>query len=386
MSKHLDIRDRVKLQTLIEQNRGIRLSYVSKLLNVSTSTIYRELRNRRIYRKGKRERFLKMKGTTCSQYTRFPYVCNGCPKLSSCSNGIYLYDAYSADTQYQKTLRDSRKHPYLSASDLKKLDEKVSPLIKNHQSLYHILETDPSIPVSESTLRRYILDGRLSCMAMDLPMTIRFSTSKRKGYSRGKPIPVDVLNNRTYLDYLDYCATAKRVTLQLDLVIGKAKDKRVILTLFDPVSKFQWGILISRGAKPVNSYIERLIRLLQKNQCFFFDSILTDNGSEFQLLPTLETSFETGEFYFKTFYCDPYASYQKGGCERNHAIFRRLYAKGFSFDFLHQDELNLAFSQLNSLKRKSLGGRTPFEVFSSLYNIDPRILGISSISPSSIKI
>lgn len=47
MAKHLNIRDRVTLQVLIEDNSRITLSSVSKQLNCDPSTIYRELKNRR---------------------------------------------------------------------------------------------------------------------------------------------------------------------------------------------------------------------------------------------------------------------------------------------------------------------------------------------------
>ena len=385
MKKHMDIRDRVRIQVIIEQNSKASLKYLSSVIGVSPSTIYREIIKHRTYRRSKKVVYMGGKSIPCNQYVRFPYVCNSCIKKKSCSKDIYLYDAYTAQLESDRKLRESRRHPYLSDEQLKDLDEKVSPRIKDHQSLFHILQSDPSITISESTLRRYVLNGYLSCMTMDLPMTIRFSTQPKKSYSRSKPIPVDVLNNRTYLDYLDYTSSTKRVTLQLDLVIGKSRDRKAILTIYEPTSKFQWGILIHRSAQSVNGYIRKLISILNKHDSLFFDSVLTDNGSEFQLLPTLEVNDETGEFYFRTFYCDPYSSYQKGGCERNHALFRRLYDKGNSFDFLSQSELDEAFSQINSIKRKALKGKSSYEVFTSSFRINPILLGIFEVDSKHIK-
>lgn len=385
MAKHLDIRDRVKIQIIIEKYKQITLSFLAKEIDCSPQTIQREIQTNRIVKSG-RSNFNGGNTLPCSTREKFPYVCNNCIKYLSCTKVRYFYDAYTAEDNYQKRLRESRRHPQLSPKEMKVLDEKVSSRIKDHQSLYHILQSDPSITISESTLRRYVNKGYLSCMTMDLPLTIRFKVGNKNSYRRGKPIPVDILNGRTYLDYLDYCSSTRKVTLQLDLVVGKTKDKKAVLTVYDPVSKFQWAYLVTRSAKSINNKISKLIKLLRDNNCFFFDSILTDNGAEFQLLPTIEMDSNTGELLFRTFYCDPYASYQKGGCERNHSLFRRFYSKGYSLDFITQPELDDVFSQINSLKRKSLKGKTPFQVFSSLYGFSPTIFGLFEVSPQTVKI
>lgn len=53
------------------------------------------------------------------------------------------------------------------------------------------------------------------------------------------------------------------------------------------------------------------------NNVKFFDVILTDNGVEMLGLPSIQMS-KDGELLFNLFFCDPYRSYQKGKCERNH--------------------------------------------------------------------
>lgn len=385
MAKHLDIRSRVKIQIIIEKYKLITLSYLAKEIGCSPQTIQREIQTNRIVKSG-RSNFNGGSNLTCLTRDKFPYVCNNCIKYPSCTKVRYFYDAYIAEDSYQKRLRETRRHPQLSKKEMKILDNKVSNRVKDHQSLYHILQSDPGITISESTLRRYVNNGYLSCMTMDLPMTIRFKVRNKNSYTRGKPIPVDILNGRTYLDYTDYCISVKRVTVQLDLVIGKTRDKKAILTIYDTVSKFQWAYLVTRSAKSINNKLSKLIKLLQDNNCLFFDSILTDNGAEFQLLPTIEMDSNTGKLIFKTFYCNPYASYQKGGCERNHSLFRRFYSKGYSFDFITQQELDEVFSQINSLKRKSLKGKTPFQVFSSIYGFSPTIFGVFEVPPQTVKI
>ena len=61
------------------------------------------------------------------------------------------------------------------------------------------------------------------------------------------------------------------------------------------------------------------------------------------------------------FYCRPYAPYQKGACERNHVLVRFIHYKGWSFDELTQEDINMLFSHINSYPRQSLNGKTPYE-------------------------
>ena len=53
------------------------------------------------------------------------------------------------------------------------------------------------------------------------------------------------------------------------------------------------------------------------------------------------------------FYCNPSAPYQKGACEVNHELIRRILTKGSSFDDLTQKDIFLMMDHINSYKRKS---------------------------------
>ena len=54
----------------------------------------------------------------------------------------------------------------------------------------------------------------------------------------------------------------------------------------------------------------------------------------------------------KIFYCHPSSPYQKGSCEVNHELLRRILPKGTSFDDLTQKNINLMMSHINSYKKK----------------------------------
>ena len=83
-----------------------------------------------------------------------------------------------------------------------------------------------------------------------------------------------------------------------------------------------------------------------------FVIILTDNGSEFSNPKEIEFNMETGEQRTKTFYCHPSSPNEKGSCEVNHELIRRILPKGTSFDNLTQEDINMVMSHVNSYKRK----------------------------------
>ena len=68
------------------------------------------------------------------------------------------------------------------------------------------------------------------------------------------------------------------------------------------------------------------------------------------------------------FYCDPQRFDQKGGIEVTHEMIRRVLPKKTSFDNLTQDDVSLMMSHINSYKRKKLGNRSAYQLFSFLHD------------------
>jgi IS30 family transposase len=115
-----------------------------------------------------------------------------------------------------------------------------------------------------------------------------------------------------------------------------------------------------------------------------FPVLLTDNGGEFSDVFAFENS-GAGIRETRLFFCDPMQSCQKPRVEKNHTMFRDIVPKGKSFDLFTQDTVNLIFSHVNSVKRLSLQGKTPFEVFSFLYGSAlASLLGISPIPATQV--
>lgn len=78
----------------------------------------------------------------------------------------------------------------------------------------------------------------------------------------------------------------------------------------------------------------------------------------------------TGEQRTQIFYCHPSSPFEKGACEVNHELLRRILPKGTSFDDLTQNDINLIMSHINSYKRKKLNNISPYIMFSTIYGKD----------------
>ena len=243
------------------------------------------------------------------------------------------------------------------------------------QSLYNIVSSDPSLGVSESTLRRYINKRYLAAKNIDLPRATRFHARREYDYRR-KHVDAKLLQGRTFKCFLDWKkGNPKSHYLEIDTVIGKATDTLCILTVYDPDSKFQWGYLLPHTSSAINKALLGFLVTIGENGPF--KAFLGDNGPEFSSLPEIEQD-ENGVIRIRVYYCDPYRSGEKGGCENNHRLIRYIYKKGTSFSELQQSDVDNLFSQINSLRRKSLNGESPAEVFQWLYGDEVlRATGVS---------
>lgn len=135
-----------------------------------------------------------------------------------------------------------------------------------------------------------------------------------------------------------------------------------MLTIFFVNSKLQIGILYNRSNNGVIQILRDLYNVALEYGIKLFDVVLTDNGSEFKKLYELEKD-ENGNKICNVFYCDPYKSYQKAECEKNHGFFRRIWHKGRTLDKFEQPEINEIFSHINSYPRASLNNKSPYDLF-----------------------
>lgn len=84
----------------------------------------------------------------------------------------------------------------------------------------------------------------------------------------------------------------------------------------------------------------------------------SDNGKEFSRFKELEEKLE-----IKTYFANPYHSWERGTNENTNGLLRRFFKKGTDFLKLTKEEVNIAVQKINNRPRKCLGWRTPHEEF-----------------------
>jgi IS30 family transposase len=177
---------------------------------------------------------------------------------------------------------------------------------------------------------------------------------------------------RSYADFQKFLGDHPETTVvQMDSVIGRVGGKCLLTIHFVETSLM---LAFLRDANTSASVI-RVINLLDKvlgSRTFsqLFPVILTDNGSEFSNPKEIEYRNTVPYSRTNVFYCDASAPYQKGACEVNHELIRRILPKGSSFDDLTQEDIFLMMDHINSYKRKKLNNRSPYETFSFYYGED----------------
>ena len=138
------------------------------------------------------------------------------------------------------------------------------------------------------------------------------------------------------------------------------RQKENLLTMQERKSRL---LLI---AKNPSKHKEGTLRMIRSRLKLFpasaRKSITFDNGGEFASHEKLH-SFEC-----KTFFCDPYASWQKGGVEHANGRIRRFLPRNTRLDELSHKEVDKIQRLLNNMPMKCLGYKTPTEVFLSEIN------------------
>lgn len=294
----------------------------------------------------------------CDKLDKAPFVCNGCKRKAGCRLDKAFYRATTAQRNYKTVLVESRTGINISPNELAGIDELVTPLIRQGQSPYMILQNHPEITLSEKTIYNYIDSGALSIKNVDLPKKVKYKPRTSNTNTKENSAAYE---GRTYRDYLDFLKEFPdtRVT-EMDTVSGCEGSTKVLLTFHFDCCSFMMAYLLenkeSRHVKSVFDAIEQNIGTLSFINGFSI--ILTDRGGEFRHPDELECGYNN-LIRTSIYYCDPMCSWQKPHCEKNHEYIRKICPKGSTFDNYTQNDINLMMSHINSASRQSLGGLSP---------------------------
>ncbi len=220
---------------------------------------------------------------------------------------------------------------------------------------------------------------------IDLPGKVRFRVRKKKSTHK---VDRKCQEGRKYDDFLQFIQdNPDKAVVQMDSVEGK-KGESCLLTLHFTVCNFM--IAVKRefnDSKSVTEFFDDIYKKLGADLFIkLFPVILTDNGSEFSNPSAIEFD-ENGNRRTFVFYCNSSSPYQKGSCEVNHQLIRRIIPKGVSFNPYKQKDINLMMSHINSYAREKLNDKSPFLLFKTLYGEDIlNLFSITCINPDDVNL
>lgn len=334
---------------------------------------------------------MKYMAKTCSLIKKPYEICNFCERKNGCKHERLIYHPEIAQDTAKDRFRNGKTKIKLDDDELRLFDDYVSSLIINGQSpeVVKSYSSDVNFPVCSRTLRNYIDKGLLTAKNIDLRRKLSLTVSKNYNYPRTySHNPLRKINH-LYDDYLDYIRDHPNlVTFQCDTVFGKRNDKKCLLTIHADKLHFQMYILLTnKTAVRVNQAFKSIINRLGKERFSkVFEVLLSDNGSEFDDLLSLETD-ENGVVLCHVFFTRAYRSSDKAECERNHELFRFIKKKGKTLDTLEEEDIELINSNINSYPRKSLSWKTPIEAMKDRFGNDiVSLLGIEEIKRKDVNL
>ena len=325
----------------------------------------------------------------CTVKNKPPYVCNGCGEMDKCTLLKRLYDPSDAHIRAEKAVSEARTGILTDEATIARINAIITPLVRNGQSLHQVyLDHVDELMCSEKTLYNYVDAQLLNVRNTDLPRKVKYRPRYKKPefkVDRGCRI------GRNYQDFQKFLAKEPETYIvQMDSVIGKSGGKCLLTVHFVETSLM---LAFLREANTSKSVIDIFDRLDDALGAVLFDKlfpvILTDNGSEFSNPKAIEYREDFGEsnslLRTRVYYRDPSSPYQKGSCEVNHKLIRRILPKGTSFDNLTQEDVTRMMDHINSYKRKKLNDRMLYDSFSFLYGEEVlKKLGYSKVMAENI--
>ena len=368
---HLIRDERDTIQYMLD--KGHTFTSISIAIKKDRTTISKEVkRNRYIkgYEDEFNQRYINHAVEACDILKK-RLVCNFCKNKGYCSKRKLYYNSKLANEKYLINLKDSRVGVNIKPEVVEEIERSIVPLIKNKkQSINQVHITHKDILFfSVPTLYRYIDLGVLSLTNLDLPKKVKYKPRKDTEEREHKR-ELALLNGRKIDDYFNYLSKHKNCSrLQLDTVIGTQTSSKVLLTLIIVETNFMFiRLLDKKNIESVNKQFDIFKNKLGiKLYAKLFETILTDNGSEFYDPLHIEIDYNTGEKIANVFYCKPYSSWQKGCIEKNHEFIRKVFPKGTNFDNFNDNIIFKLESNINNIPRKKFKGKSPYQLTNKLY-------------------
>jgi len=310
--KHLTLKERYQISAY--KKVGYTQSQIAQALHVSVSTISRELN----------------RNSLCGYY-------------SAESAQRLCYGRHKKKPKYQKMTLEIKRY----IKDKLKCDwspEQIAGVMEK-ESVIHA--------VSHESIYRYVYENK----AHGGKLYQHLRHKNKKYHKRGNEYNTrGLLKNRISISQRPKIVEKKsRVgDWEIDTMIG-ANHQGALVTIVDRCSKFALIKHVpSKHAHIVTHAIIEMMLPIQK----ITHTITSDNGKEFAYHEQIAQELQT-QFYF----ANAYHSWERGLNEHTNGLIRQYLPKQTDFTNLKMEQIQFIQNRLNQRPRKSLGYKTPAEVF-----------------------
>lgn len=273
----------------------------------------------------------------------------------------FWYHPLHADEEYNKRRKYSKVRFIDKNKDIREhitlaLQNGISPdAISGRLRLTH--KEQPDMQISHESIYSWIYAQ--TAQGSDLYKYLSRGVKKRQRRLNKKRSRIQI-PDRTSIHLRPQAVESRRWQghWEGDTITGKG-HQGYIATLVERKSYFlAAGLMTDKRPETCNKAILEAFGEIQNRS---IKSITFDNGSEFCQHKILQEGLEC-----KVYFADPYSAWQRGINEHTNGLLRRYFSKKMNFKNLTQNDVDEVVNKLNNMSRKSLGYKTPYEVFYKL--------------------
>ena len=237
--------------------------------------------------------------------------------------------------------------PNIQALILQKLSIHTSPDVISGE-----LRTQQGISISKNTIYRYLLKDRRAGGGLYRLLPHHGKPYNRHG-ANSRPVSI---SGRIGIEQRPAIVDQKQQFghFEIDTVFGKNQES-FLLTAVDKASKIT---IIRKLPDKRAETVVAAFREIIGSTLYEFKTLTSDNGGEFARHEQI-ASLTGADFYFAR----PYHSWERGLNEHTNGLIRRFYPKGTDFNQVSDKEIAKLEHTLNTRGRKSLGYKSPNDVF-----------------------
>lgn len=319
--KRLSLKERVIIQTLLEENKS--KSFIAKKLNRSRSTVTREVNK---------------------------WVSNSEDKYDASLADWLAKDDYLNKRNLDKIATHSLLRFYVYKRLLKNWSpEQIAGRIKVD------FPNDTVMTISHEAIYMHIYSHPQASLNKKLIKLLPYQKSRRR-----KPKPRRKKGSKIK-DQINISQRPKHIENRQeighwegDLVIGKAQ-KSAIGTIVERKSRYT--LIIGLKNRTTKTVTRAFAKELNQFDSQLIKTMTYDNGTEMADHKWLAKNTKM-DIYF----ANPYASWERGTNENTNGLIRRFLPKKTDFKTVNYRQLKSIQNKLNNRPRKILGYKTPLEV------------------------